>query len=142
MVYFQTDRADTLHPEKFNCFRCERPEKDTRARPVQCPKCELTAKLEIYKEEILVQIKRFVGPMPKGYTLQSLMALYRQVGEILARNHNRISRTWTVRLAALARIILDERNQLRAIDSFEQAEKLRQQRGRPSRQLPVINIPQ
>ena len=28
LIWFQKDRSETLHPDKFNCLRCDRQEKN------------------------------------------------------------------------------------------------------------------
>lgn len=119
MVYFQADRAENLHPGKFDCNRCFRPEKD---KPKGCPLCELPQKLDYYKAEMREQIHK-AGGIPKGWTFDRLMDLYGNVADILARNRGHLSKAWDRRTARLAQILLDERQQMRAIDDFERRKK-------------------
>jgi hypothetical protein len=116
LIWFQKDRSETLHPDKFNCLRCDRREKNLANG---CPKCELTIKIESYREEAIAQILMRVGRFPKGWTFNQLLNLHSQVSSLLAMRKNRISRKWNMRLIGLAKIILDERNQLRAAEMFK-----------------------
>jgi hypothetical protein len=120
LIYFHRDRAENLHPEWFNCGRCVRFEKDIKNG---CPRCELTQKLDIYKDEMRRDIKRKVGRYPKGYGLEKLMELVGTVSTILARNRNHVSRAWDRRTARLAEILILERNQAQAIDTFDRNQK-------------------
>jgi hypothetical protein len=126
MLWFQKDRNETLHPDFFNCHRCYRKEKDLKARPVQCPTCPLTEKLQFYKDEMTRIVKESLGGFPKGYPLPALMALYSDINSILGRNRNQISRAWDKRTARLAGILLSERDQMRAIDDWEYRQRLKQ----------------
>lgn len=125
MTYFGRDRTENLHPDLYNCLRCNRKEKDLYASPEQCPRCELTIKREFYKDEIRREIRERVGRFPKDYSLQDLIDLYYQVSSLLARNRDLIPRFWPVRTARLARVLLDERNQAKRVDDWEFREKMR-----------------
>jgi hypothetical protein len=125
MLWFNRDRSETLHPDFFNCLRCYRKEKDLKARPIQCPTCPLTEKLEFYKAEMTRIIKESQGGFPKGFPLAALMDLYGQVNSILDRNRNQISRAWDKRTAKLAKILLSERNHMRALDDWEYRQRMK-----------------
>jgi hypothetical protein len=126
MLWFNRDRNENLHPDYFNCLRCYRKEKDLKARPIQCPTCPLTEKLQFYKAEMTRLIKESLGKFPKDYTLAALMDLYGQVSSILDRNRNQISRAWNKRTARLASILLSERHHMRAVDDWEYRQRIRQ----------------
>lgn len=124
MLYFGKDRAESLHPDLFDCSMCERPEKDT-ARG--CPKCELIEKFNRYSADAVQGVIRFAGAFPKGWTLDSLIKLHGQVAGVLQASKGRIKRRWDVRLARLARIYLEQQKHAKAVADFEYMRSLETQ---------------
>lgn len=126
MLWFQRDRSENLHPDFFNCRRCDRPEKDIYAKPVECPRCPLTEKLEFYKAEILRLIKEKVGRFSKDYTLPELIALHGTMSSILFRRKDRIGLAMDTRTARLAEILLSERRHMKSLDDWEHRQRMKQ----------------
>lgn len=126
MLWFQRDRSETLHPDFFNCLRCNREEKDTDAKPIECPRCPLTEKLEFYKAEMLRLIKEQSGRFPKAFPLDELIELHGTISSILARRKNHISIGTDTRTARLAKILLSERNHMKALDDWDYRQRMKQ----------------
>jgi hypothetical protein len=93
----------------------------------------LTQKLNHYKDDMRRDIKLKVGRYPKGYSLETLMELVGSISNVLARNRNHISRAWDRRTARLAEILILERNQAQAIDTFERNQKSQETQRRGAR---------
>lgn len=123
LLEFQENRTKTLHPAFFNCRRCDRQEKDLLN---DCPKCELMTMQAHYKGEAVCEILERVGRFPIGWTLEQLIALYGEVGDLLAGNRNRINKKWNVRVIRLAEILKGERDNHQAVSDYEHHLKMQQ----------------
>lgn len=60
---------------------------------------------------------------PEGWDFEALHGLYTTIAGLLADRNNRVSLSWSVTIAALARIILDERGKARHADDWERRHK-------------------
>jgi hypothetical protein len=121
---FQKQRSETLHPEFFNCRRCDRQEKDLRNN---CPTCELSVMEKDYLEGAKQQILKRVGGFPKGWTLERLMFLHGEISDLLAMGKNKISKRWNVRVIRLTEILQSERQHFRAVSDFQHMERIKNQ---------------
>lgn len=122
LLWFQKERAETLHPDYFNCNRCHREEKDLRRG---CPRCPLTELLQFSKDETLRLILKERCPFPEGYTIDTLMRLHSRIVELLSKNKNRIQKSWDTKTAELARIYLSEKNHKSMVEDFERLQRLK-----------------
>lgn len=107
-AYFEDD-AWKLGP-MFDCLMCDRKEKDLNARPIACPKCELTHLYEYYKREACNLVKRFERKFPKGWPLERMLRLRQSLTRLLDNNEGRTDNQWDAFLAECARLIISGRN--------------------------------
>jgi hypothetical protein len=106
----RVDKLNELRP-KFHCPSCLLPEKDL-ARG--CPRCELTEAVDAIRERMIERAARLWGkpggpwPFP-DWPLERVQTVYHYVAGLLAESEDKISGDWFEDVAALARVILDER---------------------------------
>lgn len=118
------DRRWELGPGYY-CPTCVLPEKDIAN---DCPRCPLTELFEsVYRAEAEKEIK-LRGTLPEGLTLNALMETYAIVSESLSDNNDKISPAWDVHFARLARIVLEERNQQRYTNQWNDWRKQKDQK--------------
>lgn len=121
LLYFAHDKSETLNPDEYNCVRCFRVEKDL-ARG--CPGCALTDKYEHYKQEIVADIRKELKQAHPEWPLKRLLILHGQIGQLLARTRDRISRTWDTRTVRLAEIMISTRIHKQNVDSWARRQQM------------------
>lgn len=105
-------RAWELGP-RYYCPTCELDERDLTARPSPCPRCPLAEAHEEYKQNAVDEILRRYEGFPDGWPYPRLQTLHQLVSRLVKENGNRIEGGWPVTLAELARITIQERDQVR-----------------------------
>lgn len=106
--YFADERWK-LGP-KYHCPTCDLKEKDLANG---CPKCPLTDLLNsAFKGEAKDEITHR-GGMPDGYSLDDLIKIYVVVSQILSENEDKINPQWSVTFTEFAKIIMQERAQMK-----------------------------
>lgn len=107
----------------YDCDTCELPMRDLKAKPIQCPKCPLIHLYVGFKRETIEEVERRYKGFPQGWDFQSLHDLYTEIGAQLAERNNHISLNWSVTIATLARIVIDERFKAKRIDDWNRQQK-------------------
>jgi hypothetical protein len=122
-VYF-VRRISELGPEYY-CPTCELPLRHKTLYP-NCPKCPLTEKKIWLKRTVLVQLKRQEKskgwPFP-NWPYERVKSIFDHVNRLLRENGNNISKAWDRRTAALARVILQERDTVALWDEYEKRDR-------------------
>jgi hypothetical protein len=118
--YLSEDRFYKLGP-LYYCPTCILPQKDLAKGCPTCPLSELVIK---YKAAAAFEIKER-GGFAEGVTLDKVIDIYATVSSILADNDNKINQAWELPFAALARIILEERNQYQFEANYKERQRIK-----------------
>lgn len=106
-----------------------RPERDI---PKGCLKCPLTDALKGFKRRIKEEtIKRYqsralypIWPFD-DVSIDKAIAVYQHAASLLADNEDRLNAEWDETLAGVAKIVIAERSQARAVDDYNAEQQRR-----------------
>lgn len=111
--YYAEDLSN-LGP-RYNCARCDLPEKDLKRG---CPACPLSEAFNLFKSEVEEEAARLGGF--GEWTFERLYRIHNEAVRLLADNKGRINPKWDATLAECCRVVRGEQQQAEYVRLWNQ----------------------